>query len=472
MDLETELAEIGTEQEAIRARLDVFEQQDNPSDDDITRSEADIARWDELAARATAIEEELEKIANRAARLEQIRNSPVRESGFHAPQVMVKRDPLDGLDSARAIEALDGSDARARVATVIENSDGIPDSSRQAATVLAEKGKGNFARYMLHTAGNDYRSAFEKYLENPEAYQAFLTPGEAAAWRTAMSTTAGNGGYAIPFLLDPSIILTATGTTNPFRKIARHVQGTSNKWQGLTSAGVSAQWLAENAAAADASPTLGQPSITAYKGAAWVFGSYEVFEDTNLASELPGLIMDAKDRLEASAFAIGSGSGAPYGIVTRVAATTASRVSPTTGGVFTASSRNDVDKTFEALPDTHQGNASWVANQKVYGFIRRADTYGGGNFWANLGGGIPAELLGVPTYQSVYMDSTMTTGANAIVIGDFSNYVIYDRIGLGLEYIPNQVDGSGYPTLQRGWVAHWRTGADSVNHDAFRVLQL
>ena len=82
------------------------------------------------------------------------------------------------------------------------------------------------------------------------------------------------------------------------------------------------------------------------------------------------------------------------------------------------------------------------------------------------------ELLGLPTYKSVHMDSTITTGSEVLVVGDFSNYLIYDRIGVSLEYVQNVVDGSGIPTLQRGWVAHWRTGADVLNVDAFRTLRL
>ena len=68
--------------------------------------------------------------------------------------------------------------------------------------------------------------------------------------------------------------------------------------------------------------------------------------------------------------------------------------------------------------------------------------------------------------------STATTGSNILLCGDFSQYLIYDRLGTSIEYIQNVVDGSGLPTGQRGWVAHWRTGADVLVADAFRVLKL
>jgi HK97 family phage major capsid protein len=58
-----------------------------------------------------------------------------------------------------------------------------------------------------------------------------------------------------------------------------------------------------------------------------------------------------------------------------------------------------------------------------------------------------------------------------IVLGDFSQYVIYDRIGTSVEYVQNVVDGSGIPTGQRGLLAHKRNGADVTDLDAFRFLK-
>ena len=74
----------------------------------------------------------------------------------------------------------------------------------------------------------------------------------------------------------PSIILTNAGSANPWRRISRIVQTTSNTWNGVNSAGVNAAWLAEGNIVVDATPTLGNVVVTPVKAAAWVFGSYEV----------------------------------------------------------------------------------------------------------------------------------------------------------------------------------------------------
>lgn len=457
-----------SELEAMRSELVELEAIESPSDEQVSRSGELLADWDIKKADLDARVERAKKVALvRAAALD-----PENvESAFHAPNVSFKRSAFENLEGIRS-GMVSASDMRARALNAIEESrDEMPDAHREQATALAQRSAG-IAKQMLLTGSPAYRSAFEKALAYPDSFQSMLSAEESEAFRTALSTTSANGGYAIPFLLDPTIVLTNSGSANPFRQVARVESGMSNKWNGLTSAGVTAEWKSEGAPAADASPTFGQPSITAYLADAYVLGSYEVLEDTNLAVQLPALLQDAKDNLEATAFATGSGSQ-PQGIVTAVTAVTASRVSPTTGGAFTVASRADVDKVIEAVPPRHRSKASWVANYSTYGIIRRMDTYGGSSFWANLGASQPSELLGRPQYESSAMASTVTTGSNILLAGDFSQYLIYDRVGMTVEYIPNVFDTStGRPTGQRGWIAHWRTGADALNANAFRVLKL
>lgn len=455
------------ELEAIRSEIATLDAIDAPTEEQTTRYDELLGQWDEKKAA-------FDKAEARAAKLEEIRKAaldPRNVEPSEAPDLKRKAEgPTLEQVEMRSVSA---DTIRGAALELIEKSAvrSFTDDQREAASLRAESNP-EIARYMLLTGSDEYRSAFAKALAHPTDFWVRLTPSEADAFRAAMSTTAGNGGYAIPFLFDPSLILANGGAANPFRQIARIVQGTSNKWQGLVSAGVTAEWKAEGAAAADASPTFTQPSITAYLADAFVLGSYEVLEDTNLEAELPGLFADAKDRLEATAFATGTGSQ-PTGVVAAVAAVTASRVSPTTGGTFTVNSRADVDAVIEAVPPRYRSRSKWVANFATYGKIRRMDTAGGGSFWANLGAGQPQELLGLPIYESSAMDSAATTGSNLLLAGDFQQYVIFDRIGSTVEYIPNLFDtASGRPTGQRGWIYHWRVGAGVTDVNAFRVLKL
>jgi HK97 family phage major capsid protein len=73
------------------------------------------------------------------------------------------------------------------------------------------------------------------------------------------------------------------------------------------------------------------------------------------------------------------------------------------------------------------------------------------------------------------MDGVVTALADNLmaIFGDFSNYVIADRIGMTVDFIAHLFDPTtGRPTGQRGWFAYYRVGADSVNDAAFRVLNV
>ena len=102
------------------------------------------------------------------------------------------------------------------------------------------------------------------------------------------------------------------------------------------------------------------------------------------------------------------------------------------------------------------------------------DTNGGAGLWTTLGNGTPAQLLGRPNYVSEAMDGVIDGSAEnyVLVYGDFQNYVIADRLGVTMSYIPHTFGASGRPKGQAGWHAWLRVGADSVNDSAFRLLNV
>jgi HK97 family phage major capsid protein len=97
--------------------------------------------------------------------------------------------------------------------------------------------------------------------------------------------------------------------------------------------------------------------------------------------------------------------------------------------------------------------------------------------WAQLGDGRPAVLLGRTALESEAMDGTITTSGAVhnyvLIFGDFSNYVVADQIGTTVEFISHLFHTSNNrPSGQRGWFAHVRMGADSVNDAGFRLLDV
>ncbi len=163
-------------------------------------------------------------------------------------------------------------------------------------------------RWAAATGAEAYERAFAKKLADPDNGQLTWTVKEGNAWRAvaavqteqrAMSLTDTAGGHLVPMTLDPAVLLTSNGSVNPLRSLARVVHTSTDAWQGVTSAGVTA----EAAEVADASPTLGSPSIPVSKGDAFVPFSFEVEGDAlNFMAELSKLLMDGAEQLSATAY--------------------------------------------------------------------------------------------------------------------------------------------------------------------------
>jgi HK97 family phage major capsid protein len=475
------LRQITERMEAIRAELRQFEV-DPPEDENDAQRNERVSYADTLLEEYDALETERAPLAERMARLDRVLQQqqagsgesgdgtddgdgarpPARRAGVPAPRGSGGgprwRDPFDdgAIEAARA-RLMSRDEMRGRSLDVIERSVRVgllPAGHAEYATQLAQDNPG-IQRHILLTGSDEYHDAFRAYLENPEEN----------AQRAALSLTLANGGYMLPYVLDPTIVVTNAGSANPWRRIGNNKQTTSNTWNGVTSAGVSATWLAEATEVGDNFPGVGNVVITPQKAAAWVFGSYEVLQDTDFSAELPGLLADARDRLEEAAFATGTGTGMPKGVI--AAATT----TITATGVATYAI-GDIYNLQAALPARFRNSAAAaiVMALPTINRTRQFDTAGGASFWTNLGGGQPERVLGVPLYESTTMASALTTGSKIAVYGDFNQFYIVDRVGVSLMYEPMVKGSNQRPTGQAGWFMYWRTGADVSTPNAFRVL--
>ena len=344
------------------------------------------------------------------------------------------------------------------------------DKVREVSARLVERGSDKTVDMVLASTSPLYGRAFTKLIRSQNQLAA-LTGEEQAAIARAMTLTDTAGGYLIPFQLDPSVIITANGSFNQVRQIARVVTATGDTWNGITSAGVTASWDAEAAQVSDDSPTIAQPSIPIVKGSAFVQSTYEIAADApTLANEIATMVAFEKDRLESVAFVTGSGSGEPTGIIT--ALTGGSSVVASIGSDTFALS--DVYALDAALPARFAAGGSWLAHRAIYNKMRQFDTGGGNGLWGQLGDGRKAELLGRPDYVAEAMDGTITALSDNLVLvfGDFSNFVIADRAGASMRFVAEIPGANGRPTDQCGWKTTWRVGSDSVNDAAFRVLNV
>jgi len=350
---------------------------------------------------------------------------------------------------------------------------------RAAATRILEEtadNPGKLSRQILLTSSPAYLRAWSKMAQSKPAA---LTSEETQAMEAvesfrAMSLTDAAGGFLVPFQLDPTVIITSNGSRNDIRQVARQVVATGDVWNGVSSAAVSWSWDAEGAEVSDDATTFAQPAISIHKAAGFVPISIEAMADeANVTQEVARLLAQGKDDLEAVALATGTGSGQPFGIVTALAGTS-SEINAAADDTFALA---DVYTIEGALPARYRANASWLANNSIYNLIRRFDTSGSAALWTTLGNGRPSELLGRPALEAEGMDGTVTTSGAVsnfiLVFGDFENYVIADRIGMTVEFIPHLFHTtSNRPSGQRGWYAYARMGADSVNDGGFRLLDV
>ena len=458
------IQESADELDALRSEIAELDSVTEPTEEQSARFAAALDEWDVLKPAHDALVARAEKVAAiRSAALD-----PANiERTDRGPAVHIKRDPFADLDQvrfmdpsgsevrARAVEAVEATGARAKSAHVDEALRKIEDIDGVAALALA-------------TAAPAYRSAFRTWAQ-AQGQNPLYSPEEAAAVRAALSLTTSTGGFTLPFLLDPTIILTGTATKNPIRRLARVEQGTQNKWNGVSAGNVTAYWTAEATAMTEGSPTFAQPTVTAAKITAYLKGSFEIWEDSSLQSQMPALIADAFDLSEAAAFVSGSGSNAPKGIVTAISATAGSTVTATTRGSFGAV---DLFNVVDAVPVRYEDSTTWLANKKTYSAIRQFSTSStGALFWSDLGTATPNTLLESPYATAADMASALTSGTVLMILGDWSQFLIYDRLGTTVEFDSIVVNGDGLPTGERALVAHKRVGSDVTDVNAFRFLK-
>lgn len=338
---------------------------------------------------------------------------------------------------------------------------------------------GYIARRTLITESDAYRSAFAQVISDPHPV---LTGEEAAALRSlrtldrsesrAMSEgTPSAGGYGVPVFIDPSIVMTAQGSANPIRRLARTETITTNKWKGVSSAGVTWSWDAEASAVSDDSPTLGQPEVDVHMARGFIPFSIEVGMDyPSFAAEMSRLLTEGYDELLAESFVTGSGTGRPRGLVTALDANTNVEVLLATEGTLAAA---DINKVWESLPDRFKGRANWLMSHPISDKIA---AFGNGNNLSFVTVDFTQALQTLrtrPTTETAYMTDLTTSAVhtNVAVIGDFSNYLVAQRAGMSVELVPHLFDTTNNrPTGQRGLFAWARAGADSINDLGFRLL--
>lgn len=447
---------------------------EEPLDDDhAERVSALVEEFDALEEERAPLQSDFE----RRERIRSFASNPVNtEHGDDrsAPQFLRPADTrVDPLRGSR-------SEVRTAALAVLERehkaTDYVSDARAAQIESLINRGRGfafdgdAVARRLLITESDAYRSAWQKALASA---QPAWTPEEANAvnqFRAAeQSLTSASGGYGVPILIDPTVILTSGAGAAPLLGVSRIEYITTTKWMGVSSAGVAFAAEAEGDPIAAQQATFAQPEVTPEKPAAFIPYSFEIEGDyPNFAAEMATLIEQAYLDYLAKETAVGAAG--LIGIMTAIDATAGSEVSVTSAGLLSA---EDVLKLWNALPERSRARATWFSNVNVESRFRLQGS-DNGLFTVDLTAEGITKLNGRTYLTSDYAPAWVggtTSNQNLAVVGDFSKFVVAQRIGMSVELVPHVFHSDGTPKGQRGWLAWARVGSDSVDDNAFRLLK-
>lgn len=490
--------------EELRARLDAITAERraihiSAGDDPLTDEQQ--TRWEQLDTEEGELRQQLGAAEERQARADRLAQSRAQWQATHFGGGT--EDPLGEPDGVRApargnpwdLNAVarslhrdgperGGQELRSRAVAAIEHVRGASDAAKQRATQMlegldfeddGEQGAGarRAAAHIVATSSPEYMRAWSKAMRT--AIRTGQPDMEAlGVLQRAASLTDNAGGYAVPLPIDPTIMLDDDGSVSPIRNISTVRTCVTDQYRIVTTGAVSASYDSEAAEVSDDTPTFDKTDISIHTARAFVPFSLEIGGDfPNFTEQMRFLITDAKMNLENTKFALGSGTGEPFGIVTALDGTSY-EITENTDDTFALGDVYDLD---EELPARFAANASWIANKKIYQAIREAGGANLDDFWANLRDGRPPQLLGHPAYEVSAMDGVITASGAVdnfvMVLGDFRYYWIIDRVGFSMELIPHLFHTSNNrPSGQRGVFAWWRNGADAVVNRAFRLLNI
>jgi HK97 family phage major capsid protein len=354
-------------------------------------------------------------------------------------------------------------------------------------TQTAEQNGKSISQFIAITSAEPYVSAFGKTLRygmpgwdrtEARAVQVFREVRQHIEGRAAAES--GSFGLAIPWLVDSTILVQVQDNAE-ILNACRQVSITTDAWHGVSSPGATLGFKGEGVLDVDAVVVLAQPTIPVFSAVGDFSGSFELFMDyPGLVDEVGSLFGSAYRDMVSNYTSVGAGTGSsvPLGLFTAMSnqTTSPSHIKVTSAGSLCA---NDVRAVFAALPERYQLNASWLASpsmvQAVAALAAPSVTNGlAPHDYVPASQRQPARLLGRPVLVSSYAPSfaNATNGQfNWMVCGDFSRYLVVNRLGASLELIPLlRSQTTALPTGERSYFYMARWGAGPVDDQAFRIL--
>jgi HK97 family phage major capsid protein len=280
---------------------------------------------------------------------------------------------------------------------------------------------------------------------------------------SGQTTVSAAGGYTIPagFLAE---LERKTLFFNPLRSVARVITtetGNSLPIPCIDDTANTGALGAEVTAATVLDMAFTAVTLGAYRYQSLVLCSNELLQDNgiNLASEIGGLLGERIGRSEAAAFATGTGSSQPEGVVT------GSSAGITAAGA-TAITLVDLQGLVNSLDWSYQINGKFMMHQSVWTAILKLQDSQGRPLVADLINGNEPKLFGREVIVNNNMAASIVTTAKTILFGDFQKFIIRDSSQLEITRM-NERYAEQYAT---GFLATGRRDSKVLQSSAIKRL--
>jgi len=277
-----------------------------------------------------------------------------------------------------------------------------------------------------------------------QAFDRFVRKGDEAGLQAALAAnpkaamnvgTPEDGGYTAPTEWDRTIV-DALKIVSPMRQIATVQSISGNGFTKLYNDRATASgWVGETAA---------RPETPAAKFQQVTFNTGEIYanpaatqrllddSEINIEAWLAGEVETEFAYQEGIAFVSGDGVNKPKGLLTYTASNShpwGAIASVSSGAADALTTDGLIDLVYD-LPSERTPNARFTMNRKTQGEIRKLKDGQGNYIWQpGLVSGQPATVLGFAVTEMAAMPD-IAAGAIPVVFGDFTGYLVIDRMGI------------------------------------------
>ena len=274
-----------------------------------------------------------------------------------------------------------------------------------------------------------------------------------------------NGGYLVPEEYDKRLIDVLT-EENVMRRLGTSITTSGEHKINIAGTKPAAAWIEEGGNLTFGDATFDQIILDAHKLHVAIKVTEELLYDNafNLESYIIDQFGKALANAEEDAFLNGSGTGQPLGILAPVGG---AEVGVTTASGTKITSDEVIDLVY-SLKRPYRKNAKFLCNDQTLAALRKLKDTTGQYLWQpSYQAGEPDRILGYPVETSPYFP-VITSGAPAMLFGDFSYYNIGDRGTRSFAELKELFAGNGMV----GFVAKERVDGKLVLPEAVKMLMM